>query len=64
MSEEKIISSDELNSMMAEIILGRSKENSKFIDYDKFSETWDVLAKEIKEIRDEGYIPDIPSEWP
>ena len=54
-----------LERISVEVVLGISKEQSKFAPLTaELDATWDKIAKEAKEIKDMGYTIDIVSEIP
>ena len=59
-----MISGEAMDLMIQEITMGISKEESYVMMTQEASETWDILAVQIAQIKEEGFIVDIPSEIP
>lgn len=58
---------DKLSSMYAQIVLGASKKDSRFVTDEESSKLWDQISEEVKEGKTKGYIfhsvneiPDVP----
>lgn len=42
---------NQLASLYAEVVLGKPKERSRFVDLPDFDQTWDEVAAEVAAIR-------------
>jgi len=57
-----MISGKEMNFMIQEITMGIDKQDSVVDMTDEASQMWDILETQIKEIKQDGYIVDIPED--
>jgi hypothetical protein len=60
------VDSEKLASMYAEIVNGKSKDQSRFVTDDESSQLWDRVAAQVEQIRRDrpGAVFSIPNEVP